>query len=237
VQIIDEPELRGRIGVFEDREDAGRALAWLLGPYCGPDTILLAVPAGGVPVAASAAEALRVAIDIAVVSKITHPRNTELGFGAVAFDGTVRLNAELVRDLGLSSAEQNEGIQRTLEKVRRRVERLRGGRPLPEVAGREAILVDDGIASGFTLGVAAEAVKRLYPASIAIAAPTGHRKSVERLAGEVDTVFCANIRGGVAFAVADAYRCWSDVDEEEVRRIFARSAFLPSAGGRIVSPV
>ena len=221
--VVDRPDLRGRVAVFEDREDAGRALASLLGRYRGSGAVLVAIPAGGVPVAAAAAAELGLPLDVAVVSKITPPQSTEIGYGAVAFDGTSRIDSERADELGLSGDVRRRGIERTAEKVRRRVGRLRGGVPAPDVAGKTAILVDDGIASGMTLLVAAEAVKKLGPAEIVIAAPTGHARSVERLARFVEAVCCANIRGGLGFAVADAYRRWTDVADDEVEKILARS--------------
>lgn len=229
--VVDRPELRDRVDVFEDREDAGHSLAFLLGRYRGSAAVLLAIPAGGVPVGAAAAEDLGLPLDVAVVSKITPPQNSEIGYGAVAFDGTARVDVEMAGRLGLSERDRREGIERTADKVSRRVARLRGGAPAPDVAGKTAILVDDGIASGRTLLVAAEAVKKLSPVSVVIAAPTGHRRSVERLAREVDGVCCANVRGGASFAVADAYRRWTDVGDDEAEEILRRARARPTPDG------
>jgi putative phosphoribosyl transferase len=100
--IIELPEWRARVQVFGDRADAGAVLAGMLESLAGSDALLLAIPAGGVPVAAAIAKQLKLALDVAVVSKITLPWNTEAGYGAVGFDGTVRLNAELLSHLGLT---------------------------------------------------------------------------------------------------------------------------------------
>jgi predicted phosphoribosyltransferase len=211
-------ELRDRAGVFGDRADAGESLAGLLEEYRGTRAMIFAIPAGGVPVAAAAARRLNLPLDVAVVSKMTPPGNTEIGYGAVAFDGTFRVNAPLVVRLGLSREEVEQGTEATLRKVTRRVGTFRGKRPWPDLAGRTAILVDDGLASGFTALVAAEALRRLGAERIALAVPTGPRETVRRVAGQVDRLFCANVRGGASFAVADAYRRWSDVTEEEARQ-------------------
>lgn len=221
VNAVDLPELRDRIAVFRDRGHAGAVLAKMLNEYSGSDALVMAIPAGGVPVATVVAEELGLPLDIAVVSKITLPWNTEAGYGAVAFDGTARLNHDLVARIGLSEAEIEEGIERTTAKVARRVKSLRGKRPLPDLSVCEVILVDDGLASGFTMRVAVEALRKRSAARIIVAVPTAHSHSVEKVAAEVESLYCANIRGGWSFAVADAYVHWSDVGEEEVAAILA----------------
>ena len=118
--IIELPELHGRTGVFRDRADAGEVLAGMLAELSGGEATVLAVPAGGVPVAAVLAERLGLRLDVAVVSKITPPWNSEIGYGAVAFDGTVRLNNDALPRMGLTQQQITEGIARTTEKVNRR---------------------------------------------------------------------------------------------------------------------
>ncbi|MHC4655383.1 MAG: phosphoribosyltransferase [Planctomycetota bacterium] len=220
--IVDLPELREKLGVFKDRQDAGFRLAKMLEACNDSDAIVLAVPVGGVPVAAVVAEDLNLVLDVAVVSKITLPWNTEAGFGAVAFDGTVRLNKRLLAGLGLTEEEIEQRIKVTTSKVQRRLREFRGDRPMPELAEREVILVDDGIASGFTLRVAVEALKNKSANEIIIAVPTGHQESLKCLVDEVKAVYCANVRSGWSFAVADAYKRWSDVDQTEALEILKR---------------
>jgi len=193
----------------------------MLTDYTGGDAIIIAIPAGGVPVAKVMAERLNLSLDLAVVSKITLPWNTEAGYGAVAFDGTVRLNEKLVARFGLTQEQIQEGIDKTWQKVAKRVKDLHHKRTWPGFSGRQAILVDDGLASGFTMLVAIEAMKKAGVESLNIAVPTGYESSVKRIASEVDTLYCANIRGGFSFAVADAYVKWSDVGEDEVATLLA----------------
>ena len=219
--VKDLPDLRDQVGVFRNREHAGEILAAMLEVYSGSDAIVMAVPAGGVPVAKVLAEQLDLSLDIAVVSKITLPWNTEVGYGAVAFDGTVRLNNDLVARLGLTDEEIQLGISKTSAKVTHRVKNLRGEQALPDLTTSHIILVDDGLASGFTMQVAVEALQKGGTKSITVAVPTGHQRAVESIAGEVDTLCCANIRGGYHFAVADAYVQWSDVGEKEVVSLLA----------------
>lgn len=213
-RVIELPELRNRSRVFRDRAHAGEVLAGMLAAYRGSDALVLGIVAGGVPVAATLAHILGLTLDVAVVSKITLPWNTERGYGAVAYDGTVRLNEALVRQMGLGAAEVDKGIARTREKVRDRLQRFHMGRP-PELTGRVAVLVDDGLASGFTLLTAIAAVRNGQPSRLLVAVPTGHGESVQRIADEIDALYCANVRTANAFAVADAYEHWSDVSEEE----------------------
>ena len=214
--VINLPELRDRVGVFRNRDHAGEILAGMLEAYFDSEALVMAVPAGGVPVAKVLAEQLNLPMDIAVVSKITLPWNTEVGYGAVAFDGTVRLNNDLVARLGLTEEEIQQGISKTSAKVAHRVKNLRSEQALPDLSTSQIILVDDGLASGFTMHVAVEALQKAGTNRITVAVPTGHQRSVESIAAEVDTLYCANIRGGYHFAVADAYERWSDVDEEEL---------------------
>ena len=217
--IIDLPELREQTHVFQDRTHAGQVLARMLAADDKQAGIILAIPAGGVPVGVVMAEKTGLDFDVAVVSKITLPWNTEAGYGAVAFDGTVKLNKDLVRRVNLTAEDVKKGIEKTTAKVARRVKKLRGRKLFPDLGNRSAILVDDGLASGFTMRVAVAALRNAGAGRIVVAVPTGHRRSAEMIAREVEKLYCANIRGGFSYAVASAYRHWSDVAEEDVVKI------------------
>ena len=219
--LIELAQYRDRLRIFRDRSHAGEILAGMFAAAAPDDAVVLAVPAGGVPVGREVARRLNLPVDLVIVSKITLPWNTEAGYGAVAFDGTVRINEALVHRLRLSREDVDQGISRTREKVGRREVMLRGGRPLPDFKGRAAIVVDDGLASGYTLSVGVEALRKHGAETVIVAVPTGHVDSVERLAREADCIYCANIRGGWSFAVADAYERWSDVGEEELMEMVA----------------
>jgi predicted phosphoribosyltransferase len=219
--LIELAEYRDRVGIFRDRTHAGEILAGMLTAAAPDNAIVLAVPAGGVPVGHAVARRLNLSLDLLVVSKITLPWDSEAGYGAVAFDGTVRINEALLRRLRLSREEVEQGISRTREKVGRRQVVLRGGRPLPDLTERPVIVVDDGLASGYTMSVGVEALRKSGAAKIMVAVPTGHLDSVERLARETEGIYCANIRSGWCFAVADAYKRWTDVAEEELHEMLA----------------
>lgn len=218
-RLVELQTLRDQVRVFTDRVDAGKQLVPLLAALAGTDAVLLAVPAGGVPVAVELAAALKLPLDVAVVSKVTLPWNTEVGCGAVAFDGTVRIDQEFVEEVGLTGEALLGAIERTREKVQRRMETLRQGRPPPDVRGRTAVLVDDGVASGFTLKLAVEAVRRSGAERVEVAVPTGPLHALEELLGVANRVYCANVRTSRLFAVADAYRRWRDESEADVARM------------------
>lgn len=217
--VTENPALHNRGPVFDDRLDAGTQLAKLLPDPQGSDAIICAIPAGGVPVGIAVARELSLTFDVLVVSKMTLPWNTEAGFGAMAVDGTSRLNQELVDATGLGSDAVTRATELTREKILRREKHYRQIIPKQGLANREVILVDDGLASGFTLRVAIESAKNQKAKHIAVAVPTGHSLSVEAVAALCDRVYCANVREGMRFAVADAYREWTDVSEEEVARL------------------
>jgi putative phosphoribosyl transferase len=220
--VVELSKLRDRIAVFRDRGHGGEILAEMLTEYPHGEATIMAVPAGGVPVAKVMAERLNLPLKLAVVSKITLPWNTEAGYGAVAFDGTVRLNDTLVARLRLSREQIQKGIDETLKKVLKRVKNFQGRALSPGFSEQQAILVDDGLASGFTMVVAIEALQKAGVGSLSVAVPTGHESSIERIANEVDTLYCANIRGGFSFAVADAYLRWADVSEEEMASLLGQ---------------
>jgi putative phosphoribosyl transferase len=217
--IRDLPELRQKNGVFADRAEAGLILAELLAGEELSGPLLLAIPAGGVPVAAAAAERLGWPLSAAVVSKIVLPWNSEAGYGAVAWDGSLLLNHELLPRLGLSERAIAEGIADTRKKVAGRVARLTGTGGFPEVAGRTVVLVDDGLASGFTMLAAVAALRQAGAGKTVVAVPTAHLEAVRLVAARVDLLCCANLRSGYPFAVAAAYRRWADVTEREAEQL------------------
>lgn len=217
-KIFDLPKLRNRVRVFRERASAGKVLAGMLEQYRNSNAIVMGIPAGGIAVAVEIGRELHLPLDVAVVSKITLPWNPEAGYGAVAFDGTVMLNEELLSRLNLSNQEIETGIKKTEQKVARRVMIFRGNQPLPDLK-RPIILVDDGLASGFTLRVAIKALRKAGATNIILAVPTGHLESAQMILEEVEAIYCPNLRSGFSFAVADAYEQWGDLGEKEVIKI------------------
>lgn len=222
--------MRDRVGVFEDRPAAGAALAEMMQGLVPPDALVLAVPAGGVPVGVALAERLGLELDVAAISKITPPWNTEIGYGAVAFDGSVLLNQPLLEQMGLDQHDVDRGTDLARQKVARRLKQLRGEDSPLRIEGRTVVLVDDGLATGFTILCGCEALHRAKAGRIILAVPTAHIGSLGRVADCFHTIYCPNTRSGGAFAVADAYRRWEDVSESQARRAleqFRRTAPRP----------
>jgi putative phosphoribosyl transferase len=216
-EITDNPRLREQRFVFSDRHDAGKQLGAFirtLPPVINP--LVLAIPAGGVPVGREVAAALGAPLSLAVVRKIRIPGTTESGFGAVTWDGGVLINERLRDILGLSSAEVDKAVGETRDNVSARIARFTIGRPVPALEGKTVILCDDGLASGFTMLAAIQSVRRRDPARIVVAIPTASASSAALVSRQADTLVCLNIRSGRTFAVADAYRKWYDLDDREV---------------------
>lgn len=216
-RITDSPRLREQRFVFHDRHDAGRQLGALIRtiPNLG-DPLVLAIPAGGVPVGTEVAKALGAPFSLAVVRKIRIPGTTESGFGAVTWDGRVLINEPLQSALGLTREDVERAVAETKKNVSERISLFMGGRQVPAMAKKSVILTDDGLASGFTMLAAAESTRLCSPARIVVAVPTASASSAALVAGHVDQLVCLNIRSGRSFAVAEAYEEWYDLDDREV---------------------
>ncbi|MBN1235986.1 MAG: phosphoribosyltransferase [Methanotrichaceae archaeon] len=224
--IIDDPRLRNRTGVFEDRNEAGKFLAQSLENLRGENAIVLAIPSGGVPIGLAISPFLHLPFDLLIIRKIPIPGNTEAGLGAISLDGDLILNESIVRMLGLSQ-EQIEVLAKPVrEELRARSRIFRGDRPLPYLKGKVVILADDGLASGYTMLTAARTVRKKKPAKIVVAVPTASLDTIDLVAEEVDTIVCPNIRTGGYFAVADAYKKWYDLSREEVVDLLKEHKFL-----------
>jgi putative phosphoribosyl transferase len=220
-KLIEDPALRDRTHVFVDRTDAGRRLSGFLDGYRGTDAGLFAIPAGGVPVAIEIARALALPLDIIIVRKIQLPWTTEAGFGALDPGGQAIFNEDLIRRMSLSPADIESQVQKTAAGLKQRENRLRRGKPYALLSGRSALVVDDGLASGYTMRAAVGFLKAQGAGSISIAVPTASEHTVFDLLPLVDELYCLNVRGGYSFAVADAYENWYDLTEDEVLTILA----------------
>ena len=220
-KILDDPALRNRTYVFADRAAAGKRLAEMLRDYEGKHLRLFAIPAGGVPVAAQIARALAVPLDLVIVRKIQLPWTTEAGFGALDPDGTPLMNEALLSHYPLSPQQIEAQVAKTLANLKEREEHLRGGRPYPELAGATTIIVDDGLASGYTMRAAVRFLKGKGAGELIVAVPTALDRTAQALLPLVDLLVCPNLRGGMSFAVAEAYENWYDVDQKEVLDLLA----------------
>jgi predicted phosphoribosyltransferase len=199
---------------FRDREASGARLAGMLERYRRSNALVLAIPAGGVPVAAQVARALSLPLYVTPVSKVLFPWTTEGGFGAVAFDGSVWIDQAAVENFDLKPEQIDKAVADARAKVERR--RARFCKEPLDLKGKTAILVDDGIAAGSTMRTAISALRKLGVKGIVVAVPTAHDRSLDALRKLVDEIVCADIRGGMRFAVADAYEEWRDLSDDEV---------------------
>jgi predicted phosphoribosyltransferase len=220
-KLVDDPVLRNRTQVFADRAAAGRRLAAMLPDYQGKALHLFAIPAGGVPVAAEIARALAVPLELIIVRKIQLPWTTEAGFGALDPDGQALFNHDLLNRLSLSPRQIEAQVAKTLANLKEREARLRGGRPYPDLAGRTTMIVDDGLASGYTMRAALAFFKGKGAGELILAVPTALDRTARALLPLVDLLVCPNLRGGLSFAVAEAYDNWYDVSDHEVLSLLA----------------
>jgi predicted phosphoribosyltransferase len=215
-KLFEDQTLRNRYHVFSDRSEAGRLLSERLRKYRGSDAFVLAIPAGGVPVGVEIARDLHIPIDLVMVRKVQIPGNTEAGFGAVGPDGDVVLNDALVRELRLTAREIEQQTEKTRKVLQQRNRIFRKDRPLPDLSGKTVILVDDGLASGYTMTVAIAFLKKKAAGKIIVAVPTAPEHTVNAILPDVDEMYCLNVRTYYPFAVAEAYIAWHDLKDEEV---------------------
>lgn len=210
--------------LFKDRRAAGRQLAQELSSYADrTDVIILALPRGGVPVGYEIALALNAPLDIFLVRKLGVPGHEELAFGAIA-SGDVRvLNEEIVWTFNISNAAIDAVARRELMELERRERAYRGGRPAPEVRGRTAILVDDGLATGASMRAAINGLHAKDPARIVVAVPTAARETCESFESEVDEIICAETPEPF-YGVGRWYQDFSQTTDEEVRRFLEQTA-------------
>jgi len=214
-------ELRNRQYVFKDRNHAGKVLGTMLSPEYGKakDLLVLGIPSGGVPVALELRDSLNCPMDLLLVRKLQIPGNPEAGFGAMTMDGTLFLNEPLLAELRLSREQVEEQKRKVKGELERRNDLFRKGRPFPGLDNTSVILVDDGLASGYTMTASIHEVKRKNAARTIVAVPTAPMSSIHRIEDMVDEIFCANIREGPFFAVASAYEDWYDLDHDQVMRL------------------
>lgn len=213
---------------FVDRTEAGRRLSEALDAYAGKEAVVLALPRGGVPVAAEVASRLGAPLDLLIVRKIGVPYQPELAMGAVV-DGeapVVVRNEDVIRQADVSQAEFDRVRDHELAEIERRRERYLAGRQPVDIAGRTAIVIDDGIATGATVRAAIRGLRRKKPAEIVLAVPVAPPDTVAMLETEADRVVCLE-QPSFFQAIGLHYRDFRQVSDEEV--IATLAAFPPAA--------
>jgi putative phosphoribosyl transferase len=210
---------------FRDRFEAGRLLGDRLARTRWAPTrpVVLGLPRGGVPVAAEIARALRAPLDVLVVRKLGHPGQPELGLGAIGEGGVRVTNDRLVTQLGIGPEVLDAVARREGAELRRRVQAYRGDRPQLAVDGRVVVVVDDGLATGFTARAGVEIVRRRGAGHVVLAVPVAPASTLDALAGEVDDVVCP-ARPDDFLGIGEWYSDFHQVSDAEVRRLLAPAA-------------
>ena len=223
--------------VFENRSDAGCQLAEKLASYKNDPVIVLAIPNGGLPVAVPVALTLSADLDVVISRKLPIPLMPEGGFGAVADDGQPIYNQEVLQQINLTDHQINYQINKVRNDIQKRSLLYRSGQPLSIVTGKIAIIVDDGLASGYTMMAAVESVRRRKPKNIVVAVPTGSAAAIKRI--EKLSVRVVVVATGYAprYYVSDFFRYWSVLSDDEgvrcikdwnERRLRHHDTFSPS---------
>jgi len=219
---MSEADWRERESLFRDRVGAGRVLAGALSRYSGRDVLVLGIPRGGVPVAAEVARALGGELDVLVARKLGAPGWEELALGAVTADGGRVLNDALIRDLEVKAEYLDAVTAKQVGDALAAEKRFRGSRPVPTVAGRVVIIVDDGLATGATMRAAVRSVRQRMPARVIVAAPVGTVEACSELRGEADEVACPHVpeRFGAVGAFYEVFTPTSDAEVEAILEAF-----------------
>lgn len=214
-------------GRFLDRRDAGRQLASrLLSLHPWPQTTVLALPRGGVPVAYEVAQALGVPLDVFLVRKLGVPGHEEVAMGAIASGGVRVLNEDVVRRAGVTPQALAAVEGREQAELARRERAYREGRTPTPLGGRTVLLIDDGVATGATLRAGLKALRALSPARVVVAVPVAPPEVCHALRSEADEVVC--LLTPIDFmAVGQFYRDFHQTTDEEVRDLLTRAASSP----------
>jgi putative phosphoribosyl transferase len=207
---------------YSDRHDAGRRLGQLLAADPPVRAVVLALPRGGVPVGVEVAAALGVPLDVVVVRKIGLPGQPEVGVGAVTEDGVVLLDEGLLRRIGLVTVALDRVVADERAELARRVAAYRAGGSPMSLAGRTAVVVDDGLARGMTALAAVRAARQRDAAAVVLAVPVASREGVRRVSPECDAVLCPLVPDRFG-AVGRYYTDFAQVDDDEVRRLITHS--------------
>lgn len=176
---------------FKDRVDAGQKLAKIIPEDRYQNAVVLAIPRGGVVVGAQIAKTLCIPLDLVIPRKIGAPQNPELAFGAVAQDGTTIFNQSLLAYLRLTAGDLTAMIEEQIAEIHRRMIYYRGTTLYPSYTGKKIMVVDDGVATGYTVRAALRSVRKMFkPPEIALAVPVGPPDTIDELSLEVDCLFC-----------------------------------------------
>ncbi|MBB6217855.1 putative phosphoribosyltransferase [Anaerosolibacter carboniphilus] len=204
--------------IFVDRNDAGKKLCENLEKFKKEDVIVLAVPRGGLEVAYDPIKSFNFEWDLIIPRKIGAPHNKEIAIGAVSADGSYFLDDHYVNMLGVSQAYIELEISEQIKEIHRRMREYRGSDTFPKVEGKTVIIIDDGIATGFTILAALKAVKKQGASKTVLAVPVGPKDMIEKFKKFVDEIICLHIPDEF-YAVGAYYMNFEQVTDEEVFRM------------------
>jgi putative phosphoribosyl transferase len=207
---------------FSDRVDAGRRLAAALADLAGKNSIVLAIPRGGVVVGYEIAKALKLPLDIIIPRKIGAPDNPELAIGAMTEDGTIILDDKLMAYMGVPMEYVEEESERQKIEIQRRLKLYRQNEPYPSLKGLNVIIVDDGIATGSTIKAALASVKNHGASSVTVAVPVGPPSAIKELKRLADSVVCLFTPEYFA-AIGQFYVNFDQTSDEEVIQLLKES--------------
>lgn len=206
--------------IFRDRTDAGRRLATALERYGPEHPLIEALPRGGVPVGFEVAAGLHASLDVLVVRKLGCPGQRELGVGAVGEGGVRLINQGLVDQVGISDAELDRIAQREAQVLERSLRRFRGDRIRLPVRGRTVIVVDDGLATGYTARAAVEVLRQLGASRVVLAVPVAPPDAAAEMSGVADDFVCLSFPAAFG-SIGAFYDDFTQVSDDEVTRLLA----------------
>lgn len=208
--------------MFKNRIDAGRRLANKLGEFKGKECVVLGVPRGGVVVAREVADKLGSKLDIVIPRKVGAPYNTEVAVGAVTEDGNVFWDERLMRILGVMPDLLEESVKVAVKEIERRTNIYRDGKSKVDINSKNVVLVDDGIATGFTVLAAVRSIKSQNPLSITLAVPVASKEALNKFKGEVDSIICLDIPEDFS-AVGHFYEEFEQITDDEVIELLRKA--------------
>lgn len=211
---------------YKNRWEAGDKLAGHISKKGIHDAIVIGIPRGGVVVAARVSEKLGFPLDIIIPRKIPAPFNPEFAVGAVTQDGTTLLNRLAMNMYNITEKDLEESIHKQVKEIKRRMTEYRGNADYPQYKGKTIILVDDGIATGFTVKAAIKSIKKMFaPSKLILAVPVAPPEAIENIAPEVDEIVCP-LKPDNFYAVGQFYESFEQILDEEVRSLL-------SSGGKV----
>jgi len=216
--------------MFKNRFEAGSQLAELLEDYARKETCLLAIPRGGIQIGHPIAQHLKKPLDVIIPRKIPCPDNPELALGAVTIDGEIDINQQLVAELGLTLGDIERLTSPVQAEIRRRLAVYRGNKPSPDLRGKNVILIDDGLATGYTMMAGIKSVRRESPERVVVAVPVSPASTYERVHESVDELVVLHLGPDRFFAVSSFYENFRDLSDEQLVQLLEQCNRVSSEG-------